>query len=247
MQFIESTIVIVDATSNEVRVLKIAECFYRILNDTSIHWINEKKELKLLVYNTTDNPISVEIPDIDISNFEVKLLLRHHGQGNINISLDSKTTVWYGGGGHEEGKQYPYNIYEKLSNDKHAFTLLTEENTNELWNWANNPNPESLPYLLRPNFGLLIALYILCQGYLLYHQKNNIVSKPSWWAKSLSIESKDLITEIDREIKSIYKFNHFDSDAIHALLKSVLSSTKVISTELVFAAHATLFKAFTDN
>jgi hypothetical protein len=237
-----SKIVIVDATSNSVRISKIAERLYHVLNDIEIYWINERQELKLMNSNT---PLNTQ--DVDISKLEVNLLLRHHGQRDISVLLNSKTTVWYGGGGHEEGKKDEYNIYEKLGNSEDALRLFTEENTNELWAWANNLNPESLPYLLRPNFGFLVALYILCQGYLLYHQKNNIVSQSSWWANSLCVESKDLITEINREIKSIYSFNHFDSGAINTLLDSVLSPTKVISTELVFAAHTALCKAFADS
>jgi len=95
------------------------------------------------------------------------LALWHYRNDDDDPNIFPKISVGFGGTGKEPNSNFKFHISSKLNFDDVA-TVLTSEKIIELWNWAcdEKRSDKSLPSLIRDYDPALLALQILCKGYL---------------------------------------------------------------------------------
>ncbi|TYQ30499.1 hypothetical protein [Pseudanabaena sp. UWO310] len=120
-----------------------------------------------------------------------KLALWHYRDDDKGYkpTISTEISVGFGGLGRESNSNFAYHILSKLDVDNVA-TVLTNEKIRELWDWACDPSrsENSLPSLIRWFDPALIALQLLCQGYLEVYDNpivnpkhRDLVNTRDWW------------------------------------------------------------------
>lgn len=225
------SILIIDYDS--IRAGTIADQISIALPEIDIYWYDPKKENDKEYGDT----YKCDFYEDGLFNFNdtialpittVTLALCHYGNSPDIPNVKINTIVGFGGGGRENHPSILHHIVPKLGTNEEVLKILNLEDTRKFWEWAIAPIQLEInapAFLLsESNQSALIALQILCQGYLTIYSDLkspfidiNIITKQQcrvnsqeWWIAPFGTVSDLQKLFVDHTNSTVANQNYFN-------------------------------------